>query len=292
MTLGIQGIKKFSQGVKWALGIVLILMSTDAARAQENSSFSSHTRAVYNAVCATCHGTDGLGKTVGDNRFPSIAGLPTWYVKNQLILYKYDGRGAHHLDKEGLMMHAMIRALKTDKEVEEMAAYIGNTLTKKKPYQPNPKLDPKHNVSLDIENGRKIYTNPVNCIRCHGENFEGKDIDVPGEGGKILGSFKAPPLTSLEDWYMLSQLKKFMAKHRGEPAATVAGRRLKKSQADFRSPSYGPIQMQTMTLTAFAAQQDKEQAMKDVVAYIYKTAEEERIRAEKEAAKKLQKDKK
>ena len=134
MTLGIQGITKSSQGVKWVLWAALILISTGATRAAESSSFSSHTRAVYNAVCATCHGVDGLGKTVGNNRFPSIAGLPTWYVKNQLILYKYDGRGAHHLDREGLMMHAMIRTLKTDKEVEEMAAYIGNTLTKKKPY--------------------------------------------------------------------------------------------------------------------------------------------------------------
>jgi cytochrome c553 len=157
-----------------------------------------------------------------------------------------------------------------------MAAYIGNKLTKKKPYQPV--------VKGDIKNGKEIYTNRANCIRCHGDDFKGTDVEVPD-----LGSFKAPPLTSLEDWYMLSQLKKFLQKDpsdpstsiRGEPAKTVEGQKLKLSQTDIKSPSYGPARMREMTLTVFIAQKDPEQAMRDVVAYIYKTARKPRKKKKK-----------
>jgi hypothetical protein len=71
---------------------------------------------------------------------------------------------------------------------------------------------------------------------------------------------------------MLSQLKKFMNKHRGEPAKTVKGRKLKLNQQDINSPLFGPAQMQAMTMVAFPIEADREQAMRDVVAYIYKTA--------------------
>ena len=240
------------------MAMMLAVMQSGSMFAAD-SGYSARTKAMYNAICSVCHGKNGWGKTIGDNRFPALAGLPGWYLENQLILYKHDGRGAHPQDKEGLMMHAMVRTLRTDKEIEEMAAYIGNQLTVKKPYQPT--------VEGDIKNGEKIYTNPATCIRCHGNDFKGKDVEVPDQG-----YFKAPPLTSLEDWYMLSQLKKFMNKHRGEPAKTVKGRKLKLNQQDINSPLFGPAQMQAMTMVAFPIEADREQAMRDVVAYIYKTA--------------------
>jgi cytochrome c553 len=240
------------------MAVMLSVVLSRSVLAAE-SGYTARTKAMYNAVCAVCHGKDGLGMTIGNNRFPVIAGLPRWYLENQLILYKHDGRGAHPQDKEGLMMHAMVRTLRTDKEIREMAAYIGNKLKEKKPYQPT--------VEGDIKNGKKIYENPATCIRCHGNDFKGKDVEVPGQG-----YFKAPPLTSLDDWYMLSQLKKFMEKHRGEPAQTVKGRKLKLSQQDINSPSFGPAQMQAMTMVAFPVEADREQAMRDVVAYIYRTS--------------------
>ncbi|MEE2813608.1 MAG: c-type cytochrome, partial [Verrucomicrobiota bacterium] len=222
MTLGIQGITKSSQGAKWALGMVLVLMSTGAVWAAQ-SGFSSNTKAVYKAVCATCHGGDGLGMTIGDNRFPSIAGLPKWYLENQLTLFKYDGRGADYRDREGLMMHAMIRALRTDTEVEEMAAYIGNQLQADKSYQPTPELDPSKK-QVDIKRGERIYTNAlgpelnqqVGCIKCHKAGFGGTGATEDAKNAIPM----SPPLSDLEDWYMLVQLEKFIKGVRGAPAKT------------------------------------------------------------------------
>ena len=261
-------------------------------------AFSSRTKKIYNAVCAVCHNKDGLGKTVGDNRFPAIAGLPRWYLQNQLILFKYDGRGADAMDRSGLMMHAMIRTLRTDKEVEEMAAYISNQLKANKRYQPAPELDPA-NKEVDIKRGERIYVNTlgssqVGCIKCHKEDFGGTGMKEDALNAIPM----SPPLTNLEDWYMLLQLEKFIKGVRGAPAKT---RNAAKLESKLKSPDpnaelNGPIFMQSMSTSAMEAyfapdspngnwrkmsDEEKEQAMKDVVAYIYKTARKPRKKKEK-----------
>jgi len=297
MTLGIQGIAKSSQGVKWALGMVLVLMTTGAVWAAE-SGFSSHTKAVYKAVCATCHGVDGLGMTIGDNRFPSIAGLPKWYLENQLTLFKYDGRGADYRDREGLMMHAMIRALRTDREIEEISAYISNQLKADKSYQPTPELDPAKK-EVDIKRGERIYANTlgssqVGCIKCHKEDFGGTGMTEDALNAIPM----SPPLSDLEDWYMLVQLEKFIKGVRGAPAKTRNAGKLE-SKLKSLNPNAtlnGSQLMQSMSASALStffspatnggtegdwtkmSDEEKEQAMKDVVAYIYKTARDKKAK--------------
>ncbi len=294
--------------------------------------------ATYNAYCAVCHGEDGRGKTVGSNRFPAIAGLPKWYLEDQLILFKYDGRGADHRDKEGLMMHAMIRMLRKrtmvikkgldefefEHDIVKIADYVSK-LTPSETQQPVPEMDPEyiknHNskiekrlkplrkkhqeaqagnkkklekeiegleskkqAPIDIENGKKIYNTEgvMGCVRCHGKQFEGREKEDTSQSLP-----RAPSLLFLEDWYMLSQLKKFRKGVRGTPAKTAVGGNLEGEQKEFAKHyeaavgeegfkvtiSGSPL-MQAMSLTAFAAQKDQEQAMKDVVTYIYKTARE------------------
>jgi cytochrome c553 len=294
--------------------------------------------ATYNAYCAACHGENGRGKVVGSNRFPAIAGLPKWYLEDQLILFKYDGRGADHRDKEGLMMHAMIRMLRKrtmvikegldefefEHDIVKIADYV-NKLTPSQTWAPAPEMDPeyikdynskiekrleplrkkyqeaqaenkkkltkeieglelKKKAPIDIENGKEIYNTEgvMGCVRCHGKKFEGREKEDPA-----LNLPRAPSLQFLEDWYMLSQLKKFRKGVRGAPAKTAVGGNLGREKEEFArhyeaavggegfkvTIAGSPI-MQAMSLTAFAAQKDQEQAMKDVVAYIYKTARE------------------
>ena len=53
----------------------------------------------------------------------------------------------------------------------------------------------------DAERGAKLYE--WHCIQCHRYNASGE---------KVFGS---PPLTGLQDWYMLEQLKRFKDQRRG-----------------------------------------------------------------------------
>ena len=277
--------------------MVLVLTTTGAVWAAE-SGFSSHTKAVYKAVCATCHGVDGLGMTIGDNRFPSIAGLPKWYLENQLTLFKYDGRGADYRDREGLMMHAMIRALRTDREIEEISAYISNQLKADKSYQPTPELDPAKK-EVDIKRGERIYANTlgssqVGCIKCHKEDFGGTGMTEDALNAIPM----SPPLSDLEDWYMLVQLEKFIKGVRGAPAKTRNASKLE-SKLKSLNPNAtlnGSQLMQSMSASALStffspatnggtegdwtkmSEEEKEQAMKDVVAYIYKTARDKKAK--------------
>ena len=51
-------------------------------------------------LCSACHGPQGHGNR--ELMAPAIAGLPEWYVVNQLKKFRNGGRGAHPADISGL----------------------------------------------------------------------------------------------------------------------------------------------------------------------------------------------
>jgi cytochrome c oxidase subunit 2 len=95
-------------------------------------------------------------------------------------------------------------------------------------------------LTARIDNGKGLYT--AVCQTCHGENGEGvvnsaQYPDLPN---------LAPPLNIADDWYMLTQLKKFKSGIRGAHP----------------DDKYGKA-MANMVLVL-----NDESAMKDVIAYI------------------------
>ena len=48
---------------------------------------------VYAQVCAACHGVNGEGKE--ELHSPSITGLPTWYLEEQVKKFRSGARGFH-----------------------------------------------------------------------------------------------------------------------------------------------------------------------------------------------------
>ncbi len=245
----------------------LVLIATNDAVAEGRASAK-----IYDASCAVCHGDKGEGKTIGINRFPAIAGLQKWYIQDQLIKFKYDGRGADYRDKEGLMMHAMVRTLKPqlnkdlevegEPEIEGIAAYISTLTVNKSSKLVKKSDDESHKAS--IERGRKIYAAdaPLGCIRCHGDRFQGNNKE---DVNKSLP--KAPKLEPLDDWYMYDQLMKFRKGVRGPVAGTRRAKQLLAEKAKLKMSDQldGSALMQAMSLTALV----NKQAVKDVVAYIY-----------------------
>ena len=185
-------------------------------------------------LCSACHGPQGHGNR--ELMAPAIAGLPEWYVVNQLRKFKNGGRGAHPADIAGLRMRPMARTLdagrnqeRNRKEVDThtIAHYVSNL----EPKQPKDEVK-----GGDPVRGKALY---LTCQACHGENSEGKK------------ELKAPTQIYLEDWYMLEQLKKFKRGLRGANPKDIEGMTMR------------PIVLATLP---------DEQAMKDVVAYIRQTA--------------------
>ena len=140
-------------------------------------------------LCSVCHGPDGLG----EQRFqaPSLAGLPEWYLLDQINKFRDGRRGAHHLDTAGLLMRPMAKTLRTADEVAAVAAYLA-TLS---PKVPEPTLK-----EGDATKGQAQY---ALCAACHGAQLEGNE------------TLKSPSLRYLPDWYQLAQLKKYKAGIRG-----------------------------------------------------------------------------
>lgn len=83
----------------------------------------------------------------------------------------------------------------------------------------------------DASKGKALY---AVCMACHGFNGEGNPVT------------KSPPLAGQEDWYIISQLKKFKEGVRGTNPKDVTG-----------------MQMRPMSMTL-----PDEKAMADVAAYV------------------------
>ncbi len=249
---------------------------------------------IFASSCAICHGSSGEGKVIGSRRFPAIAGLQRWYIQDQLIKFKYDGRGANPNDQEGLMMHAMVRFLKTkigrnknsqlleESDVDEdfsepdiwlVAEYISNL--KEDSTHKFTIADKLDNIEESVARGERIYNaaGVQGCVRCHGapsEKFKGRNRE---DLNQLLP--RAPKLSPLDDWYMLNQLEKFRRGTRGAAAGTMTAKRFlnKVRSKILRHPNEnhpadkldGAALMQAMSQTALKDEKD----MLDVVSYIY-----------------------
>jgi len=139
--------------------------------------------------CAPCHGDDAAGDH--DIGAPTIAGLPEWYLNEQLHKYRTGLRGAHRDDAEGLRMRPMSRTLMSESDVQLVAAHVAGMSA------------PRAAASMtggDLANGTKLF---VTCTACHGPDAAGNE------------QLHAPPLTVQQDWYLDRQLHKFKAGIRG-----------------------------------------------------------------------------
>ncbi len=218
--------------MKWLLVLTTVSVSTLFAAAAEAPIRGE----VLFQHCSTCHGADGQGKEIGSARFPAIAGLDSWYVENQLSKFLGNVRGAHPADAQGLMMRAMARALRGTNELQAVAAYVQKL--PRKPTRAN--LD-----GADLARGKEIYANV--CVACHGDKMQGNPDP----------SFRAPSQKPLEPWYMVQQIEKFQKGIRCAHPADAEGAKM------------SPIMRQVLPDLARQKNVTPEQAVKDVVAYIY-----------------------
>ena len=104
-------------------------------------------------------------------------------------------------------------------------------------------------VKGDLDKGKFYYDNI--CASCHGDKFQGNPDPT------IL----APSHKPLDDWYMIEQLEKFKSGIRGTHPKDVSGAKML------------PIIQSLLPQMAEASDSSLDQAMKDVVAFIYSRRE-------------------
>jgi cytochrome c553 len=179
-----------------ALVVAAVTAGVLSACASAPAATPERGQVLYSNYCAQCHKADGVGQeSVGA---PSIAGLPEWYVVEQVTKFRSGVRGAYYEDVEGLRMRPMALTLRTEEDVRAVSMYVATM----------PPVDTVATVHGDAGNGAKAF---VTCTACHGAD---------GAGNQQLG---APPLTLQPDWYLVRQLGKFKSGVRGANPKDLKG---------------------------------------------------------------------
>ncbi len=147
-------------------------------------------QAIDVSSCMVCHSQNEM------QRGPSLQGLDSDYFVEQMIKFKSGLRGTHKKDHLGALMHNTTK----DMDSKTFAIYA-------KYFAETAKKDFKKVVKGDVKKGEELYKNK--CIQCHVAEAD--------------ESLRGPNLTSLEDWYVLAQLKHFRAKRRGYDIKDIKG---------------------------------------------------------------------
>jgi len=163
--------------------ILLLVMTTCDLTAADDPA-----TAVYRDICSACHLDTGFGNP--SLKVPSIAGLPRWYVTDQLRKFRFGERGEHSEDTSGQLMRQNTKLLD-----DRVIAYLGRFVSKLKP-----KIKVASLKATDLEKGKVIFNK--HCAECH---------KADGSGDK---SERVPPLNLQPDWYLLEQLVKFEKQQR------------------------------------------------------------------------------
>lgn len=147
-------------------------------------------------TCQPCHGENAAGDP--EIAAPAIAGLPQWYIEEQLRGFQAGFRGDHATDLPGLRMRPMALTLNREGDVESVAQFVAS-------------LDPVYPISTLHGNAGAGAASYAVCVACHGAD---------GLGNPDL---HAPPIVQLDDWYLFNQLRNYKIGARGANPADVWG---------------------------------------------------------------------
>ncbi|MDH3269867.1 MAG: c-type cytochrome [Gemmatimonadota bacterium] len=148
-------------------------------------------------TCLPCHGESAVGNA--EIEAPAIAGLPQWYIEEQLLGFQQSWRGGHFQDIAGMRMRPMAISLTREGDIESVAQYVAA-------FEP---VYPSSTLHGNAGAGAAIY-NAV-CVTCHGPE------------GLGMPELHSPPVVQLDDWYLLTQLRNFRTGARGADPENVWG---------------------------------------------------------------------
>ena len=177
--------------------VVILLAVLWAACGSYNEPAPNPGYAELFQLCAQCHGLDAMGNSAVNA--PAIAGLPQWYLEEQLRKFRNGARGKHFDDLTGMQMRPMAMSLANDDEIVTIAMYVASL----PPAKPAPQLQ-----GGDATRGQALF---ATCAACHGPEAAG------------MQPLKAPPLNHGSDWYLVRSIEKFKAGIRGTAPGDTTG---------------------------------------------------------------------
>ena len=177
------------------IGLPLMVITMDACDATPPPVGMERGAELYE-TCLPCHGENAVGNP--EIAAPAVAGLPQWYIEEQLVGFQNGYRGDHASDLPGLRMRPMALSLTREGDVESVAEYVASL----------PAVYPASTLHGNAGAGAASY---AVCVACHGED---------GLGNQDL---HAPPIVQLDDWYLLNQLRNFKSGARGAAAGDTWG---------------------------------------------------------------------
>lgn len=168
--------------------LLVLILGMETAYSNPRDSDDDLGYVVFRDHCIACHLQSGHGiQAMGA---PSIAGLPRWYVTDQLRKFRRNERGFSDEDAQGILMQTNAYALD-----ERSIAFVGRYIES---LERNQSRTTRNRSSGSDES--LAYADA--CASCHGESCEGDR------------SQRAPPLINQQDWYLLRQLEKFSSGQR------------------------------------------------------------------------------
>ena len=179
------------------------LAATAVCQAANQPSVATAATAPDYGFCTVCHGAQGNGNPA--IHAPKIAGIQSWYLKQELERFRGKLRGTQAGDVSGMEMQPVAMQL-NDQAIDAVAAYVGT-------FSPR---TPPVTVIGNVQHGRKLF---AACAACHGSKGEGND------------ALHAPALAGQSDWYLVTQLDHFKAGLRGFSSDDVPGTQMRAAAA-------------------------------------------------------------
>lgn len=165
--------------------------------------------ALYTATCMACHGPKAEG--IKAMNAPALAGQEEWYVARQLRQFQSGVRGADPAHLPGTQMAAIAKTVRSA-DIFALAAYAASL----------PTVAHTPEVNGDVSAGKARFD--AVCTACHGQT---------ANGNKTLN---APKLTTLNDWYIVSQLGQYVHGARGTVAQDTFGLQMRPMATSLESP--------------------------------------------------------
>lgn len=149
---------------RWQLATVLaILLGLAAAPAMAGDEMAERLKA-----CAACHGESG--RSAAEGYYPSIAGKPAGYLRQQLLNFR-DGRREHRV-----MQHLL--AYLSDDYLTAIAAYYNAQTPAAAAQPPVVATAVLERGSQLVERGDRERQIPA-CSACHGTQLQGLPPAIP-----------------------------------------------------------------------------------------------------------------
>lgn len=175
-------------------GVLILAMTGVTSMFAETPAEERAQRAwhFYRHDCAPCHGQEGLGND--RLRAPAIAGLPDFYVVQQMHKFRQQLRALDPTDEKQRSMHQDAAELDDD-TFQMLGEFIAGLPARRQ----------IASVIGDAERGDRLFARM--CAECHGSDAEGNPAK------------ESPPLHGFQDWYIVDQVKRFKAgKRKADPA--------------------------------------------------------------------------